>query len=118
MTPEMVLLMASLGLGGVFILIAIPLARRKVSPNKWYGFRIPATLSNEVVWYETNAQVGKDMMKLGALLMAGGILFYFVDVHFFGKVMALLILLEVGIMVLLARGWHLANRLIETKEAD
>ena len=39
----------------LFVLVSIPLARRKVSPNPWYGYRTRATLGDEKVWYEANA---------------------------------------------------------------
>lgn len=39
----------------LFVLLAIPLLRRRVRPNPWYGYRTRATLSDEAVWYEANA---------------------------------------------------------------
>ena len=47
-----------LGLSLVLILIAIPLALRKVGPNIVYGYRTRATLADEDVWYEANAYFG------------------------------------------------------------
>jgi len=49
--------------------LAIPLLRRKVRPNLLYGFRTPATLKNEELWYEVNAKTGADMIVVGAVLM-------------------------------------------------
>ena len=44
-----------LGLSLVLILIAIPLALRKVRPNVVYGYRTRATLSDEDVWLEVRS---------------------------------------------------------------
>jgi uncharacterized membrane protein len=48
-----------LGLSLVLILVAIPLALRKVRPNVVYGYRTRATLSDEDVWYDANAYFGR-----------------------------------------------------------
>lgn len=44
------------------LLVAIPLALRKVGPNVVYGYRTRATLANEAVWYEANAYFGKRLI--------------------------------------------------------
>ncbi len=51
--------------GMLFIGLGVPLALRKVSPNHWYGLRIPATLSDERVWFEANALFGKHLILIG-----------------------------------------------------
>ena len=43
----LILLFGALSLG--MIVIAIPLAQRRVKPNPWYGFRTPTTLSCRIV---------------------------------------------------------------------
>ena len=58
-----------IGLGVLSIVIGIPLARRLVPPNRWYGVRIPATLRNPAIWYEINAKSGRDLIWLGATLI-------------------------------------------------
>lgn len=53
-------------------LLAIPLALRLVGPNRWYGFRTPATLSDRSVWFAANAFAGRALLiaaiASGALL--------------------------------------------------
>lgn len=44
-----------LGVGVSFIAPGLPPADRKVKPNHWCGFRTPAALGDERVWYPTNA---------------------------------------------------------------
>jgi uncharacterized membrane protein len=51
-----------LGLSLVLILVAIPLALRKVRPNVVYGYRTRATLGDEDVWYEANAYFGRRLI--------------------------------------------------------
>ena len=53
------------GIGVVSIVSGLPLARRRVRPNRWYGLRIPATFADEHVWYEANAACGRDLVLLG-----------------------------------------------------
>lgn len=54
-------------IGFLFIVFSIPLLRRRVGPNAWYGLRVPATLQDEEIWYEANAKTGRDMLLLGVL---------------------------------------------------
>ncbi len=51
----------------VFIVSGIPLARNKVKPNTWYGFRTSRTLENEETWYSVNALGGKSLIAAGIL---------------------------------------------------
>ena len=57
----------------LFILVAMPLALRKVRPNPVYGYRTCATLSDEVLWYNANAYFAWRFI-LAALLSAAGAL--------------------------------------------
>jgi hypothetical protein len=61
-------------LGFLFIAFGIPLAVRKVRPNRLYGFRSAKTLGNAEIWYKANAYTGKAFIVCGAavaLLAAG-----------------------------------------------
>jgi uncharacterized membrane protein len=51
--------------GLLFIGISIPLILEKVAPNKWYGFRVAKTLSNERIWYAANRLAGYDLLWAG-----------------------------------------------------
>jgi hypothetical protein len=46
----------------VFVVLSIPLILRKVPRNIVYGFRTCATLSDDFVWYETNAYFGRGLV--------------------------------------------------------
>ncbi|MEO0851966.1 MAG: SdpI family protein [Cyanobacteria bacterium J06648_11] len=44
---------------------AIPLIREAIPPNRWYGFRVAKTLSDEAIWYEANRVAGYDLLLAG-----------------------------------------------------
>jgi uncharacterized membrane protein len=55
-------------LAAMFVGLGAPLKRRKVRPNWVYGFRTPATLRDERLWYEVNARTGEDLIGIGLSL--------------------------------------------------
>ena len=57
---------------------ALPMAQRRVKPNGIYGFRTPATLSNESVWYEANAVAGRLLAGATVLSAVVSLVLYFV----------------------------------------
>jgi uncharacterized membrane protein len=54
-------IVAGLVLAGV----AVPLARRQIRPNSWYGFRTQRTLADPVVWYDANEYSGRVLVRAG-----------------------------------------------------
>ena len=75
MKVSCVLLVLFVSVGLLLIMLAIPLIRRRVPPNDWYGVRIAATFADEWVWYEANARSGRDLLILGIVQMAVAVLF-------------------------------------------
>lgn len=63
--PRSILLVV---VGLLIIVLAIPLAQRRVPPNRWYGIRLPSTLADEGVWYAANARAGRDMIVVGTVV--------------------------------------------------
>lgn len=57
-----------LGMGILFIAIALPLAYKKIGPNNWYGFRTKKSMSSLDVWYDVNSLTGKGMAIVGIAL--------------------------------------------------
>jgi hypothetical protein len=60
------------------------MALRRVKPNRLYGFRTSATLSNESIWYEANAVAGR--LLLGAAVLSAAVslgLFFVLPAHLF-----------------------------------
>ncbi len=92
--------------------LGLPLARRRVAPNLWYGFRVKATLEDEHVWYEVNEVAGRDLIATGALLLV--LVLVVPAVAAIGPDATVLIYsvaLITGAMGGTVRGWRLANRL-------
>jgi uncharacterized membrane protein len=70
------LLYSYIGIGALFVVLAVPLMRRLVSPNYWYGFRVPQTLNDRDVWYEANGYAGRGLLWLGVVLMTAAVVLY------------------------------------------
>lgn len=107
------------GVGLVSIVVGLPLARRIVRPNRWYGLRVPATFADEHVWYEANAVAGRDLMRLGAalLLVALG-LPRVAPISRAAYAVTCTILLVIGSTICTVRGWRLANRLLRERGTE
>jgi hypothetical protein len=56
--------------------LSIPLIRRMVAPNGWYGFRVRQTLEDPVVWYDANAYSGKCLLGAGVAILVNGVALY------------------------------------------
>lgn len=102
---------------GVFLAaLGWPMAARRVPPNRWYGFRVPATLADERVWYDANAVAGRDMMALGTLVLVVALALPRVaelPASVYSGVCAGV--LGLGAVVMTVRGWRLANRLLRER---
>ena len=112
MNSDIFLLAMSTFIGALFIAISVPLILKKVPPNKWYGLRIPATFSDETVWYEANVWVAKDMLRLGVLIIIAGVALHFAPMSLGGRVLVWVGVVEGGIIAVLVRSWRYANRLL------
>lgn len=62
------------GSGILLAALAVPLMRRRVPPNAFYGLRIPETLADDGVWYEANARSGRDLLRVGLAILVGSLL--------------------------------------------
>lgn len=60
--------------GMAFIAISIPLILEKVPPNRWYGFRVKKTLSDEKIWYVANRIAGYDLLIAGVVVLTTAII--------------------------------------------
>jgi uncharacterized membrane protein len=110
LVPVLGLLLAALGW---------PMATRRVRPNRWYGLRIPATFADERVWYEANAVAGRDMMVLGAVLaLCALILPRLTRLPDRGYAGVCAGLLGIGSLILVVRGWRIANRLLRERRGS
>jgi len=105
-------------IGLLSIVIGLPLAGRRVPPNRWYGIRLPATFADEYVWYETNAAGGRHLMVLGIIVVGVAVippqLATLSAAQYAGVCSGVL---AVGSSAMVVRGWRLANRLLGARRA-
>jgi hypothetical protein len=97
--------------GLIFSILSIPLIKRKVKMNNWYGIRLPQTMENENVWYDVNEKVGRYIFFFGLLICTLSLLFYFYPV--IDEVYTIFILLAVligGSILLIALSIKYANK--------
>ena len=80
MNGEQVILFLHVGVAALFVLLGIPLARNRIAPNHWYGFRTRQTLSDPAVWYPVNEMTGWWMVATGAVTLPVTIAVYTLDV--------------------------------------
>lgn len=100
------------GIGLLSVLVGAPLAGRRIPRNRWYGLRIPATLTDDHVWYAANAATGRDLILVGGVLLVVALelpRIGFIDRPTYSAVCGLVF--AAGSLVATVRGWRLANRL-------
>ncbi len=51
--------------GAVLVALSLPMIRRKVPPNPWYGFRVRQTQEDPATWYAANEYAGKGLAWVG-----------------------------------------------------
>jgi hypothetical protein len=64
--------------GLVMLLISLPLIYRKIPMNHFYGIRIRASFESDQRWYDINAYGGRQMAAWSWLIIATGLLGFFV----------------------------------------
>ena len=103
--------------GLLFVGLAWPMIRRRVKPNALYGLRVPATFADEWGWYEANAQSGRDLRRLGVLVVVLALLLPFVPgITDTVSAMTIAAVLGSGAVFCTAIEWKRANRLLERRQ--
>jgi uncharacterized membrane protein len=74
MKPQTVFMISGLVIGIAYLGLGIPLALKRISPNKLYGMRTRKTLSNPEIWYCANAFSGRWMMAAGLVSLLSALL--------------------------------------------
>jgi uncharacterized membrane protein len=62
--------------GLLLIALSVPLIRRKVRPNAWYGFRVRQTLADPDTWYAANVFAGKYLLGVGLVTVLAAVGLY------------------------------------------
>ena len=88
--------------------MALPLALRLVGPNRLYGFRTRATLSDQELWYSANAFGGWSLLVAGII---GAALVFLRPTWFdLGPFTNLAAVMGPAIAALLATSFYIRNR--------
>lgn len=62
--------------GILFVLISIPLVKKKVPMNKVYGFRFAKSFASQENWFDINHYGGNQLLRWSVLLFIIGILYF------------------------------------------
>lgn len=89
----------------LFFLIGWPLSRRKIGPNKLFGFRTPATIRDERIWYPVNESAGLNMMRLSTLFGVVTLSTYHLDLGVGPAAIVNSAVLVAGLLVMTVRGF-------------
>jgi uncharacterized membrane protein len=91
--------------------LSVPLIVGIVPRNRLYGFRVPATLGDDRVWYAINRRVGAEMLIAGSALAALSIAFDEAGLTsgLPGAIPG--IVMGAAVTALIVRGWRAANRM-------
>lgn len=104
------------GMGALLIALGIPLALGRVGPNRWYGFRVPATLRDQGTWYAVNALAGKDLIATGVILLVLVLTMRsLADISPTASALAFAVALVIGAVAGTVRGYRLAGRLAQSR---
>ena len=52
------------------VAVSLPLIKRKIRMNPWYGIRIPAAFASDERWFEINEYGGRLLLRWGVLIAA------------------------------------------------
>lgn len=104
----------SAGMGALLIVMGIPLIRRLVPPNRFYGFRTSLTSGDPAIWYAVNALTGKCVICTGVVLVmlaAAGLAAINDREQQELLILVALAVLALGIFWALYSGWRLSKQL-------
>jgi uncharacterized membrane protein len=103
--------------GVVMIAVSVPLIRRRVKPNPWYGVRVKATFADEWVWYEANAASGRDVAAVGVLVVVLALALPLAELSEDAYALTLCAVAVVGALVAAVVGIGRANRLLAERRS-
>src|SRR5262245_26412199 len=104
-------------LSGIFafnsllVLLIIPFLWGLVPRNRFYGFRVPATLRDDRIWYTMNRRVSRETIVAGVLLASFAAVADTADLDTPASRALLNVATFVSIGAIITRGWLAANRL-------
>lgn len=100
--------------GIVVAVLSIPPTLGWVPRNRMYGFRVPATLRSDVVWYSINRRFGRELIVIGTTLAVLAVSLDAAGLDTPAGRAAAVIAMIASLLATTARGWRAANRLERT----
>ena len=98
--------------GFIFSALSIPLIKKKVKMNAWYGIRTLETMRDEKIWYEVNSKMGKYLFVFGSIISGIAIYFtFFPLVEEYEMVYSLLGILILGTIIFVKIAFRMAYNL-------
>ena len=68
---------SNIAAGVLFILLSLPLVKKKVPMNKLYGFRLSKSYASDENWFTINSYGGKQLILWSLVLIGIGLWFLF-----------------------------------------
>lgn len=62
--------------GLLMMALARPMIRRRIAPNRFYGFRTRKTLSSPDIWYPANEYSGRRLFGAGVVMTVSSLLLW------------------------------------------
>jgi len=78
--PRVAFITINLVTGLLFIVLGVPLAKRKIPMNYWYGFRLPKAFKSPELWYDINAYGGRQMVIWSIPVLITAVACFFIPV--------------------------------------
>ena len=119
MKSEVLIVLAPIMISSLLIgALAYPMYKRQVRPNRLYGLRTRATLSDPEVWYEANARSGRDTMIwcVATAVLALALAPFQKRLGTDAYAGLCLGASGVGMLLVAVRGWRTANQLLARRE--
>ncbi len=71
----------NLACGLIIILVSVPLAKRKIKKNRWYGMRVAKAFESDEHWYKINEYGGKQFALWSIPILVCGIICFLVPIE-------------------------------------
>ena len=112
------LLGVNVGVALLLVVLALPMVRGAVGPNRWYGFRCRETLEDEEIWYAVNAYFGRRIVAIGLQVAVAAVVLYFVPgMNMVLYTLLLAGMLSVGVILAALQALRMAKRMDREKHS-
>lgn len=102
----------------ILIPLAIPLMKRKIKRNWWYGFRTKLTMMHDDIWYPVNEMSGRHMIVIGVIMAVYGLICFFLVRNMTAQIIAIglsLVILFGGLIYSLIAGTRMGKAIAKEK---